>query len=370
MPLIHIAIVSLGKTWKRIFFFFFFFFFFFPDSGFYKDELKPISCKGHNLLGGVSTTLIDSLDMLAILGDSQGFTEGIEWILRNMRNFDIDSNVSVFETNIRVLGGLLSAHLIAGNATLRMFRGVYDGGLLGLAVDLADRLLVAFDTPTRLPFGTVNLRRGVPKGESRVVCAACAAPFSLEFGLLSVLTGNPVYEATAKEAAEKLWSKRGATLGLLSTHLEIDNGAWVLQTTAGLGGDIDSAYEYFYKAGVAFNDERYLHMFNESFASIQKSLRVEGDDYLYYVDSDLVSGVKILNLRSLAAFWPGILAQVGKVEGNITFFFFFFVLIFFFCGERCEQDDSFSCSDCSIVGIFTGKHLCDVSSSWRKGFFF
>jgi mannosidase alpha-like ER degradation enhancer 2 len=136
---------------------------FVQDAGFEMDELKPNSCKGHNLMGGLSTTLIDSLDMLAILGDSVGFTEGVDWVTKNIRNFDKDSNVSVFETNIRILGGLLSAHLIASNATLKMYRGVYDGSLLNLAVDLADRLLVAFDTPTRLPFGTVNLRRGVPK---------------------------------------------------------------------------------------------------------------------------------------------------------------------------------------------------------------
>ncbi len=108
-----------------------------------------------------------------------------------------------------------------------------------------------------------------------------------------------------------LWSKRSMKSGLLGTHLEIDHGSWVLSTTAGLGGDIDSAYEYFYKAGVAFGDERYLMMFNMSLEAIQKTLRVEGDDYLYFVDSDLITGIKTLSLRSLSAFWPGILAHVG-----------------------------------------------------------
>ena len=35
----------------------------------------------------------------------------------------------------------------------------YDGGLLRAAVDLADRLMPAFDTPTRIPLSWVNLRR-------------------------------------------------------------------------------------------------------------------------------------------------------------------------------------------------------------------
>lgn len=38
------------------------------------------------------------------------------------------------------------------------------------------------------------------------------------------------YEVTAKVAAEALWAKRGASVGLLSTHLEIDKGAWVKRT--------------------------------------------------------------------------------------------------------------------------------------------
>ena len=37
----------------------------------------------------------------------------------NLEDFDLDVNVSVFETTIRVLGGLLSAHImIIDNATI------------------------------------------------------------------------------------------------------------------------------------------------------------------------------------------------------------------------------------------------------------
>ena len=35
----------------------------------------------------------------------------------------------------------------------------YDGALLRLAVDLTDRLLPAFDTPTGVPLSWVNLRK-------------------------------------------------------------------------------------------------------------------------------------------------------------------------------------------------------------------
>jgi mannosidase alpha-like ER degradation enhancer 1 len=46
------------------------------------------------------------------MGNTTEFKKGVKWVIENV-NFDKDLNVSVFETNIRVLGGLLSCHLLA-----------------------------------------------------------------------------------------------------------------------------------------------------------------------------------------------------------------------------------------------------------------
>lgn len=63
----------------------------------------------------------------------------------------------MFETTIRVLGGLLSGHvLLAEDPGLAPG---YDGLLLSLAADLGDRLLAAFDTPTGLPGAHVHLQK-------------------------------------------------------------------------------------------------------------------------------------------------------------------------------------------------------------------
>jgi mannosidase alpha-like ER degradation enhancer 2 len=115
-------------------------------------------------------------------------------------NFEIDGNstitnahlhpvnVSVFETSIRIVGGLLSSHILA---TINL-GGKYAGEvLLKQAIIVADKLLVAFNTPTVLPYGTVNLMHGVPKDETPVVCTACAGTFQIEFAWLSLLKGDP-----------------------------------------------------------------------------------------------------------------------------------------------------------------------------------
>ena len=127
------------------------------------------------------------MDTLIIMGNRSEFFRAVNVVVHSLPNFNLDVNVSLFETTIRILGknfnfvfacvcflidnfvtcegGLLSAHLFAIDTALqeRTSNGSsipleYDGkSLLSLAIDLGHRLLPAFDTKTKIPFGTVNL---------------------------------------------------------------------------------------------------------------------------------------------------------------------------------------------------------------------
>ena len=57
-------------------------------------------------------------------------------------------NVSVFETNIRVVGGLISAHMLLGRVKEAKMEDGWpcSGPLLRLAEEMALRLLPAFNT--------------------------------------------------------------------------------------------------------------------------------------------------------------------------------------------------------------------------------
>ena len=67
--------------------------------------------------------------------------------------FDIDLKVNVFEANIRLLGGLLSAHLLASDPQLGLMQKPYKQQLLTQATDLGNRLLHAFDASlTGMPY--------------------------------------------------------------------------------------------------------------------------------------------------------------------------------------------------------------------------
>lgn len=60
--------------------------------------------------------------------------------------FDANVRINVFEANIRLLGGLLSAHVLATHDSIgpQLMRSGYNGGLLDLAHSLGLRLLPAF----------------------------------------------------------------------------------------------------------------------------------------------------------------------------------------------------------------------------------
>lgn len=127
---------------------------------------------------------------------------------------------------IRVLGGLLSTHQLAlpGHPTHPGFDlPWYSTELLDLAVDLADRLLPAFRTPTGIPVARVNLRRGVAKGETTETCSAGAGSLLLEWIVLSRLTGAEKYEQAATKAFWAVWNRRSAK-GLIGNALNAYNG--------------------------------------------------------------------------------------------------------------------------------------------------
>jgi hypothetical protein len=114
------------------------------------DELKPISLEGDDNWG-IGCTLVDSLDTLWLMGLRDEFWEARDWV-RDHLSFEHVAFVSLFEVTIRELGGLLSAYDLSG-----------DKVFLSKAKDLGERLLMAFDTPSGVPMGLVNLQTGESK---------------------------------------------------------------------------------------------------------------------------------------------------------------------------------------------------------------
>ncbi|XP_034118769.1 ER degradation-enhancing alpha-mannosidase-like protein 2 [Drosophila albomicans] len=269
------------------------------------DELRPLTCDGHDTWGSYSLTLIDALDTLATMGNYTEFRR-VHALLIDKMNFNRDINVSVFETNIRIVGGLLSAHLLSRRAGIQVEAGwPCAGPLLRMAEDVA-RLLPAFDTNTGMPYGTVNLRYGVPNGETSITCTAGVGTFLVEFGTLSRLTGNSIYEEVALQAIYALWERR-SSIGLFGNHIDVQSGRWTA-LDSGIGAGVDSLFEYLVKGAVLLNRPELLELFAEARAPIDKYMRK--DDWYVWVGMNK-GHVTLPVFQSLESFWPGILSIVG-----------------------------------------------------------
>ena len=113
------------------------------------DELKPKTKEGKDRWGDIGITLIDSLDTLWLLGMKEEFWKGRDWVRDNLKHNKYYV-ASVFKTTIKSMDGLLSAYDWSG-----------DSVFLEQALDLGRRLIHSFNnTPTGIPFGTVNLQTG------------------------------------------------------------------------------------------------------------------------------------------------------------------------------------------------------------------
>ena len=85
--------------------------------------MRPIACEGgpFDLIKIPLVTLIDVLDTLVLLNDNAEFRRAVVLLTSRLPNFDFDVNISLFETTIRILGGLMSAHLMAIDERLRIY---------------------------------------------------------------------------------------------------------------------------------------------------------------------------------------------------------------------------------------------------------
>ncbi|KAI6783348.1 ER degradation-enhancing alpha-mannosidase-like protein-like protein [Emericellopsis cladophorae] len=409
------------------------------DKAFPEDELRPLSCTPlsrdndpsqfglNDPLGNYSLTLLDSLSTLAILaGDPHpesnigpqaldDFQHGVSEFVRlygdgrkgpsgtgsRATGFDLDSKVQVFETVIRGLGGLLSAHLFAVGelpitgydatpvkettsddpleaAPIQWPNGfLYDGQLLRLALDLGERILPAFYTSTGIPYPRVNLRHGIPfytksplhgdepdaddsndhgRPEITETCSAGAGSLTLEFSVLSRLTGDDRFEQAAKRAFFEVWDRR-SSLGLIGNGLDAERGVWI-GPHSGIGAGMDSFFEYAVKSYILLsgNDvqnvskpiakgqsdrldpnslhpplhpdrtspEAFLETWHQAHSSVKKHIYNDRLAYPYYANNKFGTGEQYTTwIDSLGAFYAGLLVLAGEtdeaVEANLLY---------------------------------------------------
>jgi len=264
------------------------------------DDLQPLTKKGKNWYKtSLLMTPVDAFDTFILMGMKTESEEAKQLIFSQL-NFDVDNDVQLFEVTIRLLGGLQSAYELDG-----------DKRFLSLAKDLAERLLPAFNTVTGMPCRYVNLQSGALRDS--INNPAEIGTLMLEFGKLSMLTGDKKYYALAKKAMMEVY-KRRSKIGLVGLQIDVINGNWT-NTESAIGAYIDSYYEYLFKSWKLFADKDFKKAWDVHQKAIQQYLISKQDSGWFLKHVDMNTGNEVSSTYgALDAFYAGLCVYSGDVS--------------------------------------------------------
>jgi hypothetical protein len=192
---------------------------------------------------GLGWIIVNSLDTMMIMNLTSQLSEARIWLQRKL-DYEQNQDVNTFETTIRMLGGLLSAHYLS--KALPGVSSRRDPVYLNKAVDLADRLLAAYDSPSGIPYASIHLSecRGIASHtDGGASSTAEATTLQLEMKYLSNITGNDIYWRQAEKVMEVV-DGIGAPEGLVPIFLSAQSGRFTSREIR-LGSRGDSYYGIF-----------------------------------------------------------------------------------------------------------------------------
>lgn len=239
-----------------------------------ENEVRPVTKRGHSpgIFGKntkLGATIVDALDTLYIMNLTDEYKRARDWIVNNLSFRNLKSEISVFETNIRFVGGLLSAYSLTR-----------DKALLDKVVSIVDEILPAFNTPTGIPFALWHIanKKGRNWGWASGGCSVLAefGTLHLEFAYLSNITGNNIYLDKVVKIRDKLQSMSRPN-GLYPNYLNPKTGKWG-QASSSAGALGDSFYEYLLKSWLwsGKSDSVSKQMFDDAWAGVDRMLIQHG----------------------------------------------------------------------------------------------
>ena len=268
-----------------------------------KDMLKPISRSNHEWMG-LGLTLIDALDTLYIMNLTSEFNQARRWVQLEL---DLDRNVFVnlFETTIRILGGLLSSYYLS-NDTL----------FLDKARILGDKLMPSFNTPSGIPRSDVNLHTGVakdPKWDKHSTVSEVTS-IQLEFKYLSYLTGNRAYSDVVERVMTRIQSLPKQDF-LVPQFISADTGNFKPGMLT-MGSRADSYYEYLLKQWLLSGktDNRYRDWYLQTVEGVSKLLLRYSQPSKLALIGEYINNQFSPKMDHLACFYAGTLA-LGYYHG-------------------------------------------------------
>lgn len=279
-----------------------------------EDELRPVGQGAIGMLGSESlmVTIVDSLDTLMLMRMDREYLEARDLVFSHL-DFDKKMNISLFEANIRLLGGLLGAFALSG-----------DGRYVTKSFDLIQHFMVNFDKAKVFPSNRLDLSKltstnGKVENSDNIqgyqVILAQIGTFSLEFGYLSDILNDPSYKERATDIIERLSTMKTGLDGLYPAIIS-PNSKVQLDDFYSTGGQCDSFYEYLFKYWLytGKRDRTHYKMWKGAIAGIKRHLVQRRNGRYFLIDR---KGDTIMEEQGhLACFLPGTLALSAVEENN------------------------------------------------------
>lgn len=277
-----------------------------------------------NYRNGWGASAVDALSTAIVMGKQ----DVVNTILNHISKIDYSktsSEVSLFETTIRYLAGMLSGYdLLNGPASNMAQDPSLVNDLLTQSKNLADVLKFAFNTPSGVPHNNINIETQTPDG-STTNGLAVTGTLVLEWTRLSDLTNDPFYAKLVQKAESYLLNPTPPSgepfPGLVGSNVYISNGSFADGYVSWDGGD-DSFYEYLMKMFV-YDQKRYANykdrwvLAAESTIEHLQSHPKSRPDLTFL--SSYEQGTHYLNSQHLTCFDGGSFILGGTVLGRQDF---------------------------------------------------
>ena len=177
-------------------------------------------------------TVIDSLSTLWLADMPDRFSRARAWVAE--KDFSSLRGCNLFESNIRILGGLLSAGALSG-----------DSMFFEKAEVVARMMMPSFATPAGIPCN--SFPGGAGCGSANL---AEVGTLVMEWTYLAQVTKNEEYQKLAEKAMRSIMTARNNNAcipGVYGSTVSTSNGGSVARCWGSMGGGADSFYEYLIK---------------------------------------------------------------------------------------------------------------------------
>ncbi|KAA1472069.1 seven-hairpin glycosidase [Dentipellis sp. KUC8613] len=273
------------------------------------DEVNPVSRTVQDPRNGWGASIVDGLStMVSCAFDF--FNEGVNFSQSiNFNQSNTPDTVSVFESTIRYVGGLISAYELSGKQ--HFF-------LVEKAKQLADKLAFAWVGNNTVPFGFVDFSDNTPTFQTSNI--AEAGTLTLEWSRLSEYTGDDKYRKLTEGSVKDIAAQPDPLPGLAGQGIDPTSGT-ITDPYVTWGGGSDSYFEYLIKYARLSNtpDNTFANTWRTAVDSSIKTLLKTSTvgNHLYLADFDESRTIRHVGSH-LACFYAGNWLMGGRLTNNQT----------------------------------------------------